>query len=303
MEAIAAQLSLGVVIAIITSGSRARKRLGVALSLLSIAVPYLAAPEERAIRFLAAACAITNVFRALDLYFDKRVYSVRARIWHLLAVFDTRRARPMKRTLDGGWVLSACFFSIVMSLGAAAVILINPVDNGTWLLRWLCAAIYVYGSIDLVASLHQVGYRLAGYSVPRLHDHPILSRNLNEFWGRRWNLLVHDLMSRYAFRPLVRRGYGRLGLFAGFLLSALLHMWITVVPLGIAWSLSMASYFVIQGVGILLERPLSVGRWRPIVGRAWTVAWTLLPAPLLLEPIIRMLLSSYAPTPAIFGLS
>jgi hypothetical protein len=143
--------------------------------------------------------------------------------------------------------------------------------------------------------------------------------------------------------PLARRRHATLGICAAFAGSTALHFWFAWVPLDLVGGSMMASFFVIHGAAMLLERQLGArgethrgssrrdfrrGReaetqlyrayckfrrqsprrkdqarcregfhhgllgaasWPRGVGRAWTLAWLLLPSPLFIEPALRML--------------
>ena len=82
---------------------------------------------------------------------------------------------------------------------------------------------------------------------------PILSKTLSEFWGKRWNLgfrqLAHDLI----FRPLHKRiGVGAASLLV-FVVSGLIHDLVISLPARGGYGLP-TGYFVLQGVGVSLER-------------------------------------------------
>ena len=53
---------------------------------------------------------------------------------------------------------------------------------------------------------------------------PALSCSLSEFWGRRYNLVVHNLLTDSIYRPLLRSGFSRnVATMAAFVVSGLLH--------------------------------------------------------------------------------
>jgi len=49
-----------------------------------------------------------------------------------------------------------------------------------------------------------------------------------------------------------------------------------------------AVYFMAQAVIMIIERRLSVARWRAPLARCWTIVMMVLPAPLFLEPLMRV---------------
>ena len=73
-----------------------------------------------------------------------------------------------------------------------------------------------------------------------------------------------------------------------FAASALLHFWFALAAAGLAMALSLAGFFLIQGLLVVVERRIAVRRWPPLAQRAWTAGCVLLPLPLLLEPVLRI---------------
>jgi alginate O-acetyltransferase complex protein AlgI len=115
---------------------------------------------------------------------------------------------------------------------------------------------------------------------------PVLSANLSEFWGKRWNTAFRDLTFRFLFAPLSRRLGPRGGVAAGFLFSGVVHDLVISVPAGGGYGWPTL-YFVLQGLGLLAERS-AFGRrvglgdgWR---GRASTAVVVIGPAYGLFHP-------------------
>lgn len=93
---------------------------------------------------------------------------------------------------------------------------------------WLQAA-YVYLMLNVMMELICFSCAVFGVEAQRPMRHPLLlSTSVRDFWGRRWNLLVHRLMHRNFFTPLAGRIGPRAGAMAAFLASALFHeyMWL-----------------------------------------------------------------------------
>jgi hypothetical protein len=85
---------------------------------------------------------------------------------------------------------------------------------------------------------------------------PPLAKSLSEFWGRRWNVWTSEWFRQIIFRPLQRRPV--LALFLVFLTSGILHELVINVSLYIVTGRncfgSMILYFLLQALGILIER-------------------------------------------------
>jgi len=97
----------------------------------------------------------------------------------------------------------------------------------------------------------------SGRLLPLPHGSPPpLARSLSEFWGQRWNVWASDWFRQIIFRPLQARPV--LALFVVFLVSGVLHEWVINVPLYLVTGRkcfgSMILYFLLQAIGILIER-------------------------------------------------
>lgn len=130
-----------------------------------------------------------------------------------------------------------------------------------------------FGSFDLLAWAWHRG----GIPVTRIMQDPWAARSLDEFWGRRWNLAFSDVARTAFFRPVTRRWGAETGLLAAFLVSGLAHEWVISLPAGAGWGLP-TGYFLIQGIGALWQRRI---RWTGFSARLLTVAFVILPLPLL----------------------
>ena len=138
-----------------------------------------------------------------------------------------------------------------------------------------------------VFHLLSCAWRSIGVAAVPLMDMPPAATSVSDFWGKRWNLAFRDLTHRFLFRPLTRK-VGRLfALAIGFIVSGLVHELVISVPAQGGYG-GPGSYFVIQGVGVFVERSplgrrlgLAVG-WR---GWLFTMAVLLFPIYLLAPPV------------------
>src|ERR1019366_538420 len=122
------------------------------------------------------------------------------------------------------------------------------------------------GLFGLIFMLHFGSFRLislfwqtVGVEAQPIMSKPVLSKTLSEFWGKRWNLgfrqLAHDLI----FRPLHKRvSVAAAGLLV-FVASGLIHDLVISVPARGGDGLP-PGYFVLQGLGVTLERSTLGGR-------------------------------------------
>jgi uncharacterized protein YqjF (DUF2071 family) len=116
------------------------------------------------------------------------------------------------------------------------------------------------GMIGTILALHfglfhllSLAWRRARVDAQPLMNAPLLATSLADFWGRRWNAGFHILAREHVFVPM-RRIVGPAGaLLATFLVSGLIHDAVISLPASAGFGLPTA-YFLLQGVGILLER-------------------------------------------------
>jgi alginate O-acetyltransferase complex protein AlgI len=137
----------------------------------------------------------------------------------------------------------------------------------------LWIGLFGYGFLVIFALMDAwaLVYRALGFPVERLWWTPIVSRSLNEFWGKRWNRIFSGMLRDLLFRPLVRH-IGVVGaLFAVFLYSGVLHENATVGP-GFGYG-GPTLYFLIQFAGMILERTswLRPRLQHPALGWLWTL--------------------------------
>jgi predicted DCC family thiol-disulfide oxidoreductase YuxK len=150
-----------------------------------------------------------------------------------------------------------------------------------------------FGSFHLMS----LAWRSFGVVAEPIMRSPVMSTSLSLFWSERWNRgfnqLAHDLVFRVTYR---RFGVGTAILLV-FLVSGLVHDLVISLPAGAMFGLPTA-YFMIQGVGVLIERSRH-GRRRGLKGGAmgwvfmciFTVgpAYWLLHEPFLLNVILPFL--------------
>eukprot|EP00536_Pseudo-nitzschia_multiseries_P014918 jgi/Psemu1/311532/fgenesh1_kg.788_\ len=72
---------------------------------------------------------------------------------------------------------------------------------------------------------------LTGYETEPVMDNPLLkSQSPSEFWGRRWNLLIHTVLKNGVYKP-VRKIFSSktLAVLMTFLSSGLFHEWLLLM--------------------------------------------------------------------------
>ena len=157
------------------------------------------------------------------------------------------------------------------------------------LLSYLAAPIVLLMSEFLVA-LVTLFFLPSGLLLPALHRRPWAAGSVADYWGNRWNLWFSDWFRYCIFSRLRRRPW--FALLLVFAISGLMHEWVTNFTLyhvtGRALFGSMMIYFLLQPVGVFVERRFLKGYPRSMMTFVWLVV--LLPAPLVLnEGLLRVL--------------
>lgn len=112
-----------------------------------------------------------------------------------------------------------------------------------------------------------------GYTPERQFDRPLMATSLKDFWSHRWNMSFVDMNRLFLLEPLRKKTFKNFLVFLIFLISGLLHELSMSFPVSAGWGLPTL-YFVIQGIGFLLEKKIKFQR-------IFVILWIVLPSPLL----------------------
>jgi hypothetical protein len=147
-----------------------------------------------------------------------------------------------------------------------------------------------FGSFHLIALFWQT----VGIAAVPIMSKPILSRNLSEFWGKRWNLGFRQLAHELIFRPLYKRtGVATAGMLV-FAASGVIHDLVISLPARGGYGLP-TGYFIVQGLGVTLERSAlgtRLGLQQGLTGWIFMAVVTAAPAFWLFHPpfVLRVIL-------------
>jgi hypothetical protein len=155
--------------------------------------------------------------------------------------------------------------------------------------RWIFAAAGGYLAVEAITVHLRSVLPPFGWEHAPIQRAPILARSIGEFWGARWNMIVSVGLRKNVFEPLARRRAAKLGLFASFVVSAILHTFMTLPAAGAIAALEMGAFFVIHGVLVLIETRIGVRRWPVALARVWTLGMFVVTLPLFAEPFLRSL--------------
>jgi hypothetical protein len=135
-----------------------------------------------------------------------------------------------------------------------------------------------------------------GRAVRPLFDQPVYASSLSDWWGKRWNLSVHMVLTLVIWQPLRERIGAAWAATAVFAVSGVLHEYLLSYPARGGWG-GPTAYFAVQAAGMYAERQRPLRRWlrKHHLGQiSWTLGITLLPGPLLFHPaLLRALLGPF----------
>jgi alginate O-acetyltransferase complex protein AlgI len=133
-------------------------------------------------------------------------------------------------------------------LAATGVLGLGALASG-WMAMIGIVLFLHFGVFDLLAR----GWRHAGVNATAVMRAPLMATSLADFWSRRWNTAFHVLAHELVFRPIARRWGATRASMAVFLISGLVHEAVISLPARGGLGLPTA-YFLLQGLGVLLER-------------------------------------------------
>lgn len=150
-----------------------------------------------------------------------------------------------------------------------------------------CAGLLlVYSSVEGLTALARAIFAVFGRQAPRYHRDPILSVSLRDFWGARWNGVVHSWLARHVFARCVRRAGTGGAVTAAFAVSALLHFLIVAPAAGVFNGVLMAAFFLLQPLLLRWEKRLGVEAWSWPRARLWTLSVLWFTSPLFVFPAL-----------------
>lgn len=231
---------------------------------------------------------------ATDFAFGPRPGTFLGRLAHVFGTLffvDSTQIKTLPTHLDRlGAAQAVC---ALLAVGAVVALWPHTEALGTvarYIVRSLLSAVVVLALAELTTGLVRLVSAASGASLPPVHDAPYLSRTLNEFWTRRWNLATGSWLRRHCFSPLKRRG-AVLALTGTFMASAVLHAYL-FITVDLIVALTWAAFFLAQPPLLLVERRLRVRFWPLGLARIWTIAVLVSLLPLLLSPFLSIFKTS-----------
>lgn len=155
---------------------------------------------------------------------------------------------------------------------------------------WFCYCIHIYFMLEmLLAGAAALAKAFTRVELEPHFNEPYLATSLQDFWGRRWNLMVPKILHPTVFQP-VRRAAARLAgprwaaipaVWATFLVSGLMHELVVYNFGRVRPSGEMLGFFVVHGVSLSAEiavKKMVAGKFRVpgVVSGPVTLAYVIL---------------------------
>jgi hypothetical protein len=289
LASIVAVYALAFVVAMISGASR---KAALSLVVLLLPLPLVNPSDVALVRAITANGTALILFRTIDLSLGHTKFSgFRSRLWHLVALYDTRRASRARPMVDLPNIIRAAIYAVIAYLGLLVAEDLAARFEGPahYAVRWSGGYIHMLFGIESAAASLVYINRAIGFIPPPVHDAPARSRTVQEFWGVRWNKIISSWLNAHCLRPLAARRRPLLGLALAFVVSAVLHAYFTWAAISLEMALIMGAFFLVQLPIVLLERKLHVARWPLLASHVWTIGWFALTGPLFLEPYLQIL--------------
>ena len=191
---------------------------------------------------------------------------------------------PVSKPAVPQWV--AGFITAIMGIGLLWVLARRIPEEHPLMRGWVgmlgLILLLHFGTFKIIALI----WRSMGVDAVPIMDAPLRSTSLSEFWGKRWNLGFRQLAYDLIFSPLHKVLGGPATGFLVFVVSGLLHDLVISFPARAGYGLP-TTYFVIQGLGVAVERSQfgkRLGLGRHALGWLFMATVTAAPAYWLFHP-------------------
>ncbi|KAK7258202.1 hypothetical protein RIF29_32723 [Crotalaria pallida] len=134
---------------------------------------------------------------------------------------------------------------------------------------------HIYFMLELIlAIVAAIARSMLGLELEPQFNNPILSTSLQDFWGKRWNLMVTSILRPTVYLPIMEAAKGVVGpkwaplpaVFGTFVVSGMMHEVILYYMGRMGPTFKMMGFFVLHGVCLMVEMVLkkafATARWR-----------------------------------------
>ncbi|KAJ6316982.1 hypothetical protein OIU78_020133 [Salix suchowensis] len=141
-------------------------------------------------------------------------------------------------------------------------------------IMWLLYCFHIYFFLEIFLAMVAYMVRiLSGLELEPQFNDPYLSTSLQDFWGRRWNLMVTSILRPIAYEPILNTCKNLIGvklaqgmaILGTFVVSALMHELIFYHLGRVRPTWEITWFFLLHGVCLTVEIALKKavnGRWQ-----------------------------------------
>uniref|UniRef100_A0A1J3JLM2 long-chain-alcohol O-fatty-acyltransferase n=1 Tax=Noccaea caerulescens TaxID=107243 RepID=A0A1J3JLM2_NOCCA len=165
-------------------------------------------------------------------------------------------------------------FAIKCALLGVLLHVLKYKQNLPSILFWVLQPFYMYLPLEITLTLIKSLFTIIlGCELKPVFDEPYLATSLQDFWGRRWNLVISSILWSCIYAPI--RGIFKgnpglakfIGVFMTFLVSGLIHELLRLCTSRTPPSGGITLFYVLQGVCTAVEVTVK----RSTFGRRWAV--------------------------------
>ncbi|GAB4826508.1 hypothetical protein Ancab_033404 [Ancistrocladus abbreviatus] len=140
---------------------------------------------------------------------------------------------------------------------------------------WLIYCLHIYLTLEFILAVVATAAKLfLGLELEPQFNEPLLSTSLQDFWGRRWNLMVTSILRPTVYEPVLdtstriigKRPAQLLAVFMTFVLSAVMHELVFYHLGRLRPTLEVTCFFLLHGffvcVEIAVKKSVSGCKWR-----------------------------------------
>jgi hypothetical protein len=149
------------------------------------------------------------------------------------------------------WAVAKTILGAVLLWGVARPMPARSELLAGWMGMFGIILVLHFGTFHILSLL----WRAAGVDAEPIMQAPLSATSLSDFWGRRWNLGFRQLTHRLIFQRVRARSNVVLATFLSFFASGAIHELVISLPARHGYGLP-TFYFVLQGLGVLVERSL-----------------------------------------------
>jgi len=137
-----------------------------------------------------------------------KVYTMKQVLFYF---FHPMADLPAERSATIEDIRNAFFGAVVKFFFLGCFILlayfISPTFTEFYLIKNFLGLVYFYLFIDAILQIDAACVMwLTNWYIPPMFDYPYLSQSPREFWGRRWNMMIHRFVHKHFFLPMKKAG-------------------------------------------------------------------------------------------------